>query len=103
MLFQSADLDVGEGGEEGEGSGRGREAFLKGRMKSQKRMNFRKNSKRPLTPPSFSESHIAVFPEFMTEEPFIMAKICNINFWIGNDPPWNFSENSSVLVGPSVP
>ena len=31
--------------------------------------------------------------------PFIMAKICNINFWIGNDPPplRNFSENSSVL------
>ena len=29
------------------------------------------------------------------------AEICNKNFWIGNDPPpvWNFSENSSVLVG----
>ena len=37
--------------------------------------------------PSFLENHIAVFfPEFMTEEPFIMAKICDINFWIGNDP-----------------
>ena len=35
-------------------------------------------------PPSFSENHIA---EFMTKVPFIMAKICNINFWIGNDPP----------------
>ena len=23
----------------------------------------------------------------MTEVPLIMAKICNINFWIGNDPP----------------
>ena len=38
-------------------------------------------------PPSFSENHIAVFfPEFMTEEPFIMAKICNLNFLIGNAP-----------------
>ena len=26
----------------------------------------------------------------MTEVPFIMAKICNINFWIGNDPPSPF-------------
>ena len=23
----------------------------------------------------------------MTEVPLIMAKICTINFWIGNDPP----------------
>ena len=35
----------------------------KGRMTLQKRMNFLKNSKRPLTPlpPSFSENHIADF------------------------------------------
>ena len=42
----------------------------------------------------------------MTEVPFIMAKICNINFWIGNDPPpplQNFSENSSVLGGGCFP
>ena len=34
-----------------------------------------------------------------------MSKICNINFWIGNDPPpvWNFSKNSSVLVEPPFP
>ena len=38
-------------------------------------------------PPSFSENHITIFPEFMTEVPFRMAKFCNINFWIGNDPP----------------
>ena len=52
-------------------------------------MNFWKSSKRPLIPPpSFSENHVALFfPEYMTEEAFIMAKICNINFWIGNDHP----------------
>ena len=33
-----------------------------------------------------------------------MSKIYNINFLIENDPPfWNFSENSSVLLGPLVP
>ena len=43
--------------------------------------------------------------KFMTEVSSIMAKICNINFWIENDPPllWNFSENSSVLEGVGVP
>ena len=35
----------------------------------------------------FGKSCCAFFPEYMTEEAFIMAKICNINFWIGNDPP----------------
>ena len=33
----------------------------KGSPTLQKRMNFRKSSKRPLTPPSFSENHIADF------------------------------------------
>ena len=53
----------------------------------------------------FGKSYCGFFQEYMTEELFIMAKICNINFWIGNDPPpfWNFSEKTSVLVGPSVP
>ena len=35
-----------------------------------------------------------------------MSKICNINFWIGNEPPppfWNFSKNSSVLETPPFP
>ena len=34
-----------------------------------------------------------------------MAKICNINFWIGNDPsPFRyFSENSSVFEGTGFP
>ena len=43
--------------------------------------------------------------KFMTEVSSIMAKICNINFWIENDHPplWNFSENSSILEGEGVP
>ena len=87
-----------------------RRCCCKGRMALPKRMNFRKNSKRPLTPfphPSliFGKSYSGFFQEYMTEEPFIMAKICNINFWIVNDPPpfWNFSENSSIFVGQPVP
>ena len=35
--------------------------LTKGRMTSPKRMNFWKSSKRPLTPPSFSENHVALF------------------------------------------
>ena len=70
-------------------------------------MNFRKSSKRPLSPPpSFSKNHVAdFFQNSWPKYPFIMAKICNINFWIGNDPPplRNFSENSSVLVPSPVP
>ena len=33
---------------------------------------------------------------------FKVPKICNINFWIENDPPplWPFSENSSDLKAP---
>ena len=36
---------------------------------------------------------------------FKVPKIYNINFWSENDPPplWNFSENSSDLVHPSLP
>ena len=37
---------------------------------------------------------------------FKVPKICLIDFWIENDPPsllWNFSENSSFLLGPPVP
>ena len=57
-------------------------------------------------PPHFRKIMLRFFPEYMTEEAFIMAKICNINFWIGNDPPppfWNFSKNSSVLEMPPFP
>ena len=51
-------------------------------------MNFRKSSKWPLTPPPliFGKSYCKFFPEFMTKVPFIMAKICNIIFWIGIFP-----------------
>ena len=42
---------------------------------------------RPCPPPSYLKSYIAIFPKFMIEVSFIMAKIFNINFWIGNDPP----------------
>ena len=62
--------------------------IYKGRMALPKRMNFRKNSKRPLTPPLiFEKSCCIFFPEYMTEEPLIMAKICNTNFGIENDHP----------------
>ena len=63
-------------------------SLYKGSLALQKRMNFQKSSKRPLTlPPSFSKNHVAdFFPKFMTEVPFIMAKICSKNFWIRNDP-----------------
>ena len=36
---------------------------------------------------------------------FEVPKICNINFWIQNDPSpfWHFSENSSDLVAGPFP
>ena len=46
------------------------------------------------------------FVSFLCQKnPVQKSKICNKNFWIGNDPPpvWNFSKNSSVLVGWSFP
>ena len=60
-----------------------------GRLLLPKRMNFRKSSKRQLTlPPSFfGKLYCKFFLKFMTEVSSIMAKICNINFWIENDPP----------------
>ena len=49
----------------------------------------------------FGKSYCKFFPEFMTKVPFIMAKICNTNFWIGNDPPpfWNFSGKNIRFGG----
>ena len=39
-------------------------------------------------PPSFfGKLYCKFFLKFMTEVSSIMAKICNINFWIENDPP----------------
>ena len=46
------------------------------------------------------------FVSFLCQKsPVQKSKFCNINFWIGNDPPplRNFSENSSVLVGGCFP
>ena len=39
---------------------------------------------------------------FILIKPYLKVQICNINFWIENDPP-PFSENSSVLEGVGVP
>ena len=38
----------------------------------------------------FGKSCCGFVPKFMTEVPFIMAKICNINFWNENDLPPSF-------------
>ena len=39
------------------------------------------------------------------KKPLGRSQICNIIFFIENDPPppWNFSENSSNLVAPPFP
>ena len=49
---------------------------------------------------------IALLNQFPAQKAlFKVPKICNINFWIENDPPplWNFSKNSSDLVAPPFP
>ena len=45
------------------------------------------------------------FTQFHAQKALLkVSKICNIHFWIENDPPpWNFSENSSDLAQPSFP
>ena len=87
--------------------------IAKGSLPIPKRMNFWKSSKRPLTPPLliFGKLCCRFFKTYPENTPFVSflcqknpvqkSKICNKNFWIGNDPPpvWNFSKNSSVLVG----
>ena len=86
-----------------------REAPRKGRLNGQFWMNFRKTSKRLLTPPPalVSENNVAFFREVLKSatkffglewppllfQKFIVfplkitEKICNKIFWIGNDPP----------------
>ena len=56
------------------------------RLPLPKRMNFRKSSKRPLNPRPliFGKSYCNFFLKFMSS---IVAEICNIIFWIENDPP----------------
>ena len=72
-----------------------------------KRMKFWKRSKCPLTPPSFSESHVCKFsPKKLCKNPRIKVKNMQHQFlnWKWPPPtPWNFSENSSVLVASPVP
>ena len=56
-----------------------------GRVTVPKRMNLRKSSKRP-----FLENNIAIFFRIScSKSPDERSKICNINFWIENDPPWH--------------
>ena len=65
-------------------------------------MNFRKTSKRPLTPPHpiFGKKCCAFVREIGARSAFPLPKKRNIIFRIGNDPPpiRKFSENSSNLV-----
>ena len=75
----------------------------KGRVGIPKRMNFRKHSKRPLTL-HFWKTMLQFFSENVRKSPISISKICNVNCWIENDPPfWKFSENSSVLGALPVP
>ena len=46
----------------------------------------------------FRKSCCRFFLEFMTEVPFKMAKICNINVWIGNDPMIHFGTRCHPLA-----
>ena len=47
---------------------------------------------------------ITLLIQFLAQKTlFKFTKICNINFWIENDPPWKFFENSSNLAQPSFP
>ena len=59
--------------------------FSKGRMATPKWMNFRKISKRPLTPPPHFWKVIAhFFYQFHAHK--ALSRICNKNLWIENDP-----------------
>ena len=58
----------------------------------------------------FGKSYFNFFPKFMTEVSSIMAKICNLNFWIENDPPpplWkihpSWKGNASLTRPRSLP
>ena len=66
-------------------------------------MNFRKTSKRPLTPPPhpiFGKKCCAFVREIGARSAFPLPKKRNIIFRIGNDPPpiRKFSENSLNFV-----
>ena len=56
-------------------------------MPSPKRMNFRKRSKRPLIHPLISGKPCCnSFIISCSESPVWRSKICNVNFWIQDDP-----------------
>ena len=68
--------------------------FMDGKPTSSKTDEFSEKFQTAFDPPPliFGKSYCKFFPKFMTEVSSIMAKICNIKFWIENDPPlWNFS------------
>ena len=72
--------------------------YNKGSLSSPKWMNFRKISKRPLTPPSsFSENHIAIFSEIHDQSIAYNGKNLQYRFLDWKLPPGplrNFSKNN---------
>ena len=67
----------------------------KGQVTLPKRMNFRKSSNWPL--PHFQKIMLQFFPK----KPCLRSKICNMNFWIENDPP--LFQKSIRFVGTTGP
>ena len=60
-----------------------------GKLSPSKTDEFSEKFQTAFDPPPliFGKLCCTFFPKFMTEVSSIMAKICNINFWIENDPP----------------
>ena len=65
--------------------------ITKGALPVPNSMNFRKTSKRPLTPPLFSENYVALFATkffgVQRPQPIPLPKKRNEIFRIENDPP----------------
>ena len=77
-----------------------------GRLPLAKRMNFRKSSKRQLTPPLiFRKVVLQIFSEIHDRSIVYNGKNLQYKFldWKWPPPLWNFSENSSILEGKGVP
>ena len=60
---------------------------IKGRVTLPNRMNFRKNSKRPSTPPPFSENFIEIVLENVRKKPFIKVQNLLYKFLDWKYPP----------------
>ena len=79
----------------------------KGRRPLPKLMNFRKSSKRPLTPPPhFRKVMLQFFSEIFDQSIVYNGKNLQHKFFglkMTPLPLWNFSENSSVLEGVGFP